>query len=334
MEEINVNVENNVLPDGNHVDVENNAEENNVEVQPVVQVELQDMAQAPAIQMPNFHGNPGERGDEWLAWYVNYAEAMSFSDNKRRLLLPFFFRDHAKLWYDALPGDTKNNWDTITAQFKTRFNGSDGVNNDVAILNIKQNADESCASYFTRFTRATTNKEIPQSILVGVVMNGLRPSIKQIVMPQDPKTVEEVRKLACLGERTLSETAAAPVAVTDSSVTFLAQKLEEVMALNAELRQEMRSRDNSYQNWSQRRYQRQQQQDQQWRNQHQQSRQPQQQQQPRQRTDPDKCGRCAGRPFHSFENCPAYNQVCRYCGKLNHFKIECGKRKRDQARNK
>ena len=160
------------------------------------------------IQMACFHGNPGERADEWLSWYVNYAEAMQFNDDKRRLFMPFYSRDHAKVWYDSLPADTKNNWRTLTNVFKDKFNGSDGLANEATILNIRQNAEESCASYFTRFTRATTNKNIPEAILAGVVLNGLRPEIKQIVMPQDPKTVEDVRKIACLGERTVAETSA------------------------------------------------------------------------------------------------------------------------------
>ena len=29
--------------------------------------------------MPNFYGNPGERGDEWLVLYVYYAEAMTIN---------------------------------------------------------------------------------------------------------------------------------------------------------------------------------------------------------------------------------------------------------------
>ena len=132
----------------------------------------------------------------------------------------------------------------MCANFKARFNGSDGVVNEANILNTKQLKDESCASYFTRFTRATANKDYPEAILTGVVINGLLPPIKAIVMPQDLKTVEAVRKAPCLAERTVAETTTtASVAAVSKSVctiNLLTQKLDEVMALNAELREEAR----------------------------------------------------------------------------------------------
>lgn len=102
--------------------------------------------------------------------------------------MPFHFLDHAKVWYDALPDNIRNSWECTN--FKARFNGSDGVANEANILNTKQLKDESCASYFTRFTRATANKEYPEAILIGVVINGLLPPIKAAVMTQDLKTVE------------------------------------------------------------------------------------------------------------------------------------------------
>ena len=60
-------------------------------------------------------------------------------------------------------------------------------------------------------------------------------------MPRDPHTIEDVRKLACLGEITLLETVAAPV-VAAATVALLTVKLEEVMAANAELRHELKTR--------------------------------------------------------------------------------------------
>ena len=99
--------------------------------------------------MQPFHGNPGERGDAWLAWYVNYAEVMSYNEGKRLLAMPFFFRDHAKVINDALPTN-KNTWDKICTNFNANFYGNDGVGSEISMVTIKQTVGGSCASYFTR----------------------------------------------------------------------------------------------------------------------------------------------------------------------------------------
>ena len=203
----------------------------------------EDMAQGPPIQMPRFHGNPGERGDAWLAWYINFAEAMSYNENKRLLIMPFYFRDHAKVWYDALPTNQKDTWENTCNNFKARFNGNDGVGSDISVLTIKQTEGESCASYFTRFISATTNKKVEENLLAGIVLNGLKPSIKQIVIPQDPQTMEAVRKLACLAERTVNETTIPHVSTVneDSAINVITQKLEEVIAIQQEMQQQYNS---------------------------------------------------------------------------------------------
>ena len=62
-----------------------------------------------------------------------------------------------------------------------------------------------------------------ENLSAGIVLSGLKPSIKQIVMPQDPQTVEAVRKLACLAERTVNETTIQRVSAVseDSAINAL-----------------------------------------------------------------------------------------------------------------
>ena len=275
----------------------------------------------PSVRMDNFHGNPGERGDEWLKWYTNFAEAYGLNDNKRRLWMPFYFEDHAKVWYDALPDATKSDWKKLCDEFTARFNGTDGVASEASILNTKQLEHESCASYFTKFIRATANRNYPESILTGVVLNGLLPKIKTIVMPQDLKTVEAIRKAACLAERTVSETVLPPQTVASVSNSDKMEMLalqEQVNALQSQMEEQRkdfmkpyyhgRPYGTTYQQPStpQRQgppYQHQQRQQQQ---QQQQQRQRQESQQPRW-----ECGRCGGRKFHLPEYCPANDKLCK-----------------------
>lgn len=77
--------------------------------------------------------------------------------------MPFHFLDHPKVWYDSLPDATKNVWEALCASFVARLNGSGGVANEASILNTRQLKDESCASYSERFTRASANRQYPDS---------------------------------------------------------------------------------------------------------------------------------------------------------------------------
>ena len=73
---------------------------------------------------------------------------------KRAKMLPFFLQRHAKIWNMALPQATKDSCEALTNAFKERFSVNDAVVNDMIVLNIRQQSEESCASYFTRFIQA------------------------------------------------------------------------------------------------------------------------------------------------------------------------------------
>ena len=49
----------------------------------------------------------------------------------------------------------------------------------------------------------TSNKNYPESLLTGIALKGLTVDIKTIVMPQNHKTLEDLRKAAMLAEKTV-----------------------------------------------------------------------------------------------------------------------------------
>ena len=196
------------------------------------------------ITVPHFYGDDGERGDEWLSWFNNYCEVSNQEDNvKRAKMLPFYLQRHARAWYMALQQATKDNWGALTNAFKERFSGNDGVVNDMIVLNIRQQRDESCASYFTRFLQATANRDYNESLLTSVVLNGLKPELKRSVIQFAPQTVEAVRKQANISEQTLAEEATPVIATTydKSEMDLLREKLDRVLEINANLQQQVNS---------------------------------------------------------------------------------------------
>lgn len=63
-------------PDNQTIPVINQGVPNGNILHPI-DVDIVAMAGHNSIQVPSFHGNPGERGDEWLKWYENFAEALN-----------------------------------------------------------------------------------------------------------------------------------------------------------------------------------------------------------------------------------------------------------------
>ena len=290
----------------------------------------------PHIKLDHFRGNPGDRGDSWLSWYRNLADGSGWDEKMRCNWMPFHLEDHAKVWYEAQPETTKQDWKKLCEDFKARFNGSDGLSSYSTFLNTKQLPDESCANYFTRFIRASANRDCPNSFLIEVVVNGLLPKIKAIVMPKDLQTLEAVRKAACLAERTVAETMPVQETVASASDSVDMRSLvEEVLSVQSKLEEQKRDYQRPYYHsgsyapryeqpttpqrpWEN--YQRQQHQQQH----QQQQRQPQQQQQQQQRQETQQlCQRCGGRKFHLPQNCPANGKKCNLCGHLDHFRRVC-----------
>ena len=105
--------------------------------------------------------------------------------------------------------------------------------------------NESCNNFFTRILRLTTYKDYPESLITRIALNGLYGNLKQIVMHQNHKTLEDLRKAAILAEKTVlstsANTASASVSADDITKRVLdavTDKLLEVLAVGVDHRVE------------------------------------------------------------------------------------------------
>ena len=73
-----------------------------------------------------------------------------------------------------------------------------------------------------RVSLMTTEYEHPTHLLLGITIQGLKPELRQIVMPQSPYTLEKNRKLALVAEQTLKS-----AGVANTSLAASIQRLEE-----------------------------------------------------------------------------------------------------------
>jgi hypothetical protein len=281
--------------------------------------EPQEMA-TPHITLSHFHGNPGEKAEEWLTWYNNWADVYNHNEQKRCSMLSFYLKDHAVAWYSSLPRETTRDFKALTDALKERFDGSDGLDRNMALLSLNQQRGESCTSYFTRILQVTNHQRYPEDLLTSVALKGLNAEIKAIVMPQNIQTLEDLRKASIMAERTVAATASSICAATNFQDS-LSRQLKEMTERLAqmELRYQQPRQQDPQPTWSRSR------------NQKGNRRAKQGSQTQGTADDEIKCSRCEGKFSHSIENCPAYSKTCSYCGKRGHFTETCFKRRNDLA---
>ena len=67
--------------------------------------------------------------------------------------MPFYLKDHAWAWYNAQSPETKGDLALLTTGLETRFNGSDGLDSDMALLPLSQLPKESCINFLQGYLK-------------------------------------------------------------------------------------------------------------------------------------------------------------------------------------
>ena len=164
---------------------------------------LQEMALLPQVRLDAFTGD--ENASAWWQDYLNFTNVYGCTDLKKCQLLPLYLKGTAKLWHTALPETVRLNLKDLETAFTSRFNQETGF--DVSILQMMQTPAESASQYVTRVQSAMCHLNLPDTVMVGVAVNGLLPAIKQVVYNREPNTLEHVRRYASLAEKAIASSA-------------------------------------------------------------------------------------------------------------------------------
>ena len=181
------------------------------------------MMQPTGIHLEKFAGDDSVDAKSWLNWFERYCLFHKQDEGQQLLTLPFYLTSHARIWYDALPDAAKTDLKTLKEAFESRFRKQDIL--DTELLDITQRPEESCNDYFTRVLKKAQQSTEDKSLVSSLAIKGLRPAIKQIVMPQNPKDFDDARQRAILAEKTVLATTA-PVAAYSASASDI--KVEEL----------------------------------------------------------------------------------------------------------
>lgn len=297
------------------------------------QANIQEETMASKIEMPHFYGNPGQNASHWFEDFENFLVLTKIQEGHRKAILPFYLKDHAQTFYKSLDSIVTSDYNDIKAKLIERFSGTDGLDADLEILNLNQKDEETTATYFTRCLKAANGKSYPESLLISIIMKGLKPGIKQIVMPQNLATIEEVRKAAARAEKTVhsSSTSANIFPVMVNFTDTVTKQLQDLTSKLEKLQTSTPNRHQQYHQYpgmNQPPYQRQVQ------HSFQATYRPQRERETQRTGQEGGCNRCGEGRKHSSEHCKATNATCNFCFKVGHFYQVCRSRLRLEGSNR
>lgn len=174
-----------------------------------------------------FSGDGSQDAQLWLTRFQLMAVTKNLNDNKAKATLPLLLKENALRWYVALPQHVKDNYAELKREFIIRYGPDERVQwqRTASLYQTAQGSGESVEDYVSGVTSKGAELNLPEEQLRNIVLNGLRPHLRQFVLQQNPATLDDMRKSAKLAELTLPDTAKEQQSVA-TAIARLESKLE------------------------------------------------------------------------------------------------------------
>ncbi|CAC5390632.1 unnamed protein product [Mytilus coruscus] len=134
-------------------------------------------------------------------------------------------------WFFFLEEGVRQNIHRLKEAFLERFQRR---NLEYSLQNIKQQASEAVDDYINRILAQTADSKVPEAIMVGMMVGGLRPDLVAIVIPQVPKTHQQFLAAATIAEKTVQMTTANPIENLTVQVVNIASMEDRLSAMLTE----------------------------------------------------------------------------------------------------
>jgi hypothetical protein len=163
----------------------------------------------------------------WLQSVDELFDATKIDKNDRRRFLPMYFGEDVKKWYRS---DVQNSeYDEFKKQFIATFTSSTHkLKISTKLINRRQGNDESVQSYYYDILAlcARFNPDMKEDEKILYLLRGLKPSIQQQVIMNDPKKCKDLFDQARRAEAAASITQPTPTITTST----LSGEIEETTA--------------------------------------------------------------------------------------------------------
>lgn len=130
-----------------------------------------------AIYPPPFQGTSKENTEEWLAYFIRYADFKGFQDDQRRSLFAVLLRGSANTWFNGIHDSDKMDFDTLKDQFATKYAPAPTSQWRRAseMSTRDQRREESVEEYWTHMMRKARDACAAEEMTRFDIMRGLRP---------------------------------------------------------------------------------------------------------------------------------------------------------------
>ncbi|CAG2257252.1 unnamed protein product [Mytilus edulis] len=159
------------------------------------------------VTLQRFEGR-GENPIKFWSLFIQYCTLLKFTESDTVGVFPLYVSSTMQDWFYSLEEGVRRNLQRRKDAFLERFQRR---NLEYSLQHIKQNQSESVDDYINRILAQTSDSNVPEAILVSMLVGGLRPDLAAIVMPRVPKTHQQFLAAASIAEKTVQMTTAKPI---------------------------------------------------------------------------------------------------------------------------
>ena len=196
--------------------------------------------------IPHFSGE----GDSklWITQFQLMVTAKGLNDAKARTTLPLYLKDSALRWYISLEDDVKGDYDALKEAFQRRFEPDPRTKwqRTAELYSILQN-QSTVEDFIAKITTKAAQLQLPDDQTFNIILNGLKPCIRQFVLQQNPGTIQELTQNAKLAQLTVVDNSnvqnslVAAVSRIESKLQDLSVNVATVNSRNPTFRQTKRT---------------------------------------------------------------------------------------------
>jgi len=159
-----------------------------------------------------YYGRSGDNFDIWLDRFDRYGQALEWTDNYKRTVLPTFLRGPAEIVFNGIPADRRSNltYNQLTDFLRSRFNPAHTMELRSAELHTRrQHIGEPVQDYAINIQRLTmeaypdVDNKVRDQLMRRIFIAGLLPELWRVVIPMNPKSFTDAESQAKAAEAQL-----------------------------------------------------------------------------------------------------------------------------------
>ena len=155
------------------------------------------------VKLPSFGGREFESLSAFLAKFEKFCLINRIPISQKCDVITFYLEANALIYYNQLSDSVKSNCSELVKALETRFKKQDI---DYSLIAIKQSQTESCNDYLTRALKISTDLNIPENILLSLIIQGLNLEIRKQILLLQPKNMSDLARLCKISESNQAST--------------------------------------------------------------------------------------------------------------------------------